>query len=234
MKLDDAIKVLTRHFATLESDGGIKSLDLASTGSRGTNSPDAGMIGRVAKSIERDSQVEHRRVTAALRAMNPTHANALQLAYGVTLRSRDIDDGARGKTRKAPRSEDRNWRVKMRELYGETAAIVIALPIANEMFNDYIGGLYGASLAATKDARKDAAEERVNAVAGGIIAYLLGPGKPHAPMFKAKADALKTLALEEFVDTYKPAAKPKRKSGTEARRAKILAYHAQQGQEINA
>jgi hypothetical protein len=164
--------------------------------------------------------------------MNPTHANALQLAYGVTFRSRDIDDGVRGKTRKAPRSEERNWRVKMRELYGETAAIVIALPIANEMFGDYIDGLECAILAMPNDARQDASAAHANAKAGGLIVYLLGPGKPHAGMFRAEAETLKTRALEEFVDTYKPAAKPKRKSGTEARRAKILAYHAQQGQEI--
>lgn len=53
----------------------------------------------------------------------------LCLAYGCTFRSREIDDG---NGRKAPRKEDRNWRVLLRETYGlgDRCAIVLATQAA--------------------------------------------------------------------------------------------------------
>jgi hypothetical protein len=121
---DDSIaRVLREHFDTEAVDAGLRSPDWQSGGIRSASSPDAGMFARAI----RFRQDEHRRVREALARVSPEHREALELAYGVAFRERDVDDGSR---RRAPRTSERNWRVRLREIYDfPECAVVLAASI---------------------------------------------------------------------------------------------------------
>jgi hypothetical protein len=105
---------------TEASDAGLRSPNLE--GSPRTSSPDSAAIARVYS----DRQGTHRCIRKAFQQIGPEHTNVLSLAYGVTFRDRDIDDGNR---HKAPKKADRNWRVLLHDVYsrlGQQVAIVLA------------------------------------------------------------------------------------------------------------
>jgi hypothetical protein len=126
---------LRDHFATEASDAGLRSPSLEGS-PKASSSPDAAAVARASSG----RQAMHSAVRDALRRIGPDHADVLSLAYGVTFRYRDIDDGNR---RKALRKEERNWRVLLRETYrlGEHVAIVLASKSAREAQGDAVAWL---------------------------------------------------------------------------------------------
>lgn len=245
------VPAILRQFFDSESRvSGLRSPDLAGTGSRGTSSPDAGAVARVS----RFEPAAHRRVRAALRSLSDEHVEILSLAYGVTLRSRDYD--AHGK-RKAVKAGERGWRVQLVELYGrDECAIVLASPKARSLYQRHIEALeqdaddalpdveerlVGLDVAVDDDARlpaptmpasaQEAVERAMKAKAGGLIAWLLGPGRGYAPVIEADARAILNVALDAFAAAYGFEA-PKRTRNVERTRTRILASHHEHGQEI--
>lgn len=75
----------------------------------------------------------HRRVRQALGKLAPEQRNILELAYGLTFRNRDVETESK---RRALRTEERNWRVRLRERfdYLECAA-VLASPVARALYH---------------------------------------------------------------------------------------------------
>lgn len=124
---DSIARVLREHFDTEASDAGLRSPDWKSAGIRIASTPDAAMTAR--RILRQD---EHRRVREALAKISPEHREALELAYGVTFRARDVDDGS---GRRALRTEERNWRVRLREIYDfpECAIVLCALVSARAL-----------------------------------------------------------------------------------------------------
>jgi hypothetical protein len=108
---NDPIAVLLRgHFQTEESDAGLRSPNLEGN-PKACSSPDAAFVARV----DSGRHEKHRRCREALARLSEDERIVLTLAYGLHLRSREIDD-ANG--RKAPKKNERNWRVVLRETYG--------------------------------------------------------------------------------------------------------------------
>ena len=77
----------------------------------------------------------HRRVREALKRLSSKHAEIITLAYGDRLRSRDVEDS---KKRKALPQAERNWRVRLVELYGPEAGMVLASPLANKLYAKHL------------------------------------------------------------------------------------------------
>jgi len=200
-----AAAILRTHYDTEASDAGLRSLDLASAKGQGSRSYDAAAVARA----DRNNSRTHQRVNETLRSLSPTHAEILSLAYGVRLRSRDTEDG---KKRRAVRSDERNWRVRLAELYGQEGAAVLASPLAKRL-----------------------AGQDVNAVAdGSIIGWLLNAGKTHSADITADTRARLDEALDAFVVVHGITDAPPapRHRSSEKTRSRVLAFHAEHGQEI--
>lgn len=241
--------LLRIYFDTEASHAGLRSPDLARAGGRSATTPDAAAVARVA----RGAPVDHRRIRQALQALDPRHAEVLSLAFGVTLRNRDVDDTSR---RKAIRTPERSWRVQLAELYGVEGAVVLASPKARRLFEEHLRGLGEAAVEALP-----ALEERVeqgrptdpdaplctvlpaeardplatyeHERAGGLIAWLIGPGKAHLHAIALDAKKIRAAVLDAFATAYGATAKPKKRArDTSKTRARILAFHAEHGQEI--
>lgn len=117
---NDRIALLLRnHYQTEESDAGLRSPSLEGS-PKGSSSPDAAAIARVSSK----RQDGHGRCREALSKLAPNERTVLTLAYGLHLRSREIDDSSK---RKAPKKSERDWRVVLRETYGigDLAGIVL-------------------------------------------------------------------------------------------------------------
>jgi limonene-1,2-epoxide hydrolase len=241
--------ILRLHFDTEASHAGLRSPDLARTGGRSASTPDAGAVARAA----RRAPVDHARVRRALQALSSAHAETLVLAFGVTLRNRDIDDTSR---RRAPRAAERSWRVQLAELYGIEGAVVLASPKARRLFEQHLQGH-----AETAADALPALEERVAAgrpredqarlqsvlpgdardalatyeqgKAGGLIAWLIGPGKAHVHIIATDAKRVRAEALDAFGKAYGVSAKSVKRSRDMGKtRARILAFHTEHGQII--
>jgi hypothetical protein len=116
---NDPIAILLRdHFQTEESDAGLRSPSLEGS-QQGSSSPDAAFVARV----DSGRHDKHVRCRAALAKLSAEERLVLTLAYGLHLRSREIDDAS---NRRAPRKDERNWRVVLRETYrlGDIVGIV--------------------------------------------------------------------------------------------------------------
>lgn len=239
--------ILRQFFDSESTVSGLRSPDLKRTGTRGSSSPDAGAVARV----DKWQSAAHRRVRLALLSLSPEHVEILSLAYGVVFRSRDIDD--QGK-RKAVKTGERGWRVRLVELYGiGEPAIVLASPKAQRLYRQHVEALKQDAEDATPElearvAGLDVDEDTpirafIPAVAqgalarvtkaqqGGLIAWLLDAGRKHAKEIQAEARALLAEACDAFATAYGLEA-PKRTRNTERTRARILAHHAEHGQEI--
>lgn len=194
--------------------------------------------------MDRGAEVEHRRVRAALKAI-PEHAGILALAYGVILRSRDIDDGAK---RRAPKAAERNWRVRFAELYGKRGAYVLPSRKAQQLYKEHIERLGDAVADALPDiSERRVEEERLFVVipeearaaidayehgrAAGLIAWLLGAGRGYSLVIEADARKHLHRALDAFIAHYDASA-PKRTRNVARMRERLLASHPENGQEI--
>lgn len=133
-----ATNILRNHFDTEASDAGLRSLDLASTGAKGSSSYDSSAVARADRSKFRGDENTHRRVRETLKRLAPKHVEILSLAYGNRLRTRDIEDG---KKRRAVRQVERNWRVRLAELYGAEGLFVLASPLAQKLFSEHVQAL---------------------------------------------------------------------------------------------
>jgi hypothetical protein len=117
---NDPIAVLLRdHFQTEESDAGLRSPSLEGN-PKTYSTPDSAFVARV----DSGRHGKHKRCRAALAKLSEEDRLVLTLAYGLHLRSREIDD-ANG--RKAPKKGERNWRVVLRETYGIGDVVGIVL-----------------------------------------------------------------------------------------------------------
>ena len=204
-----AAAILRTHFDTEASDAGLKSLDLAGTGGQGSRSYDMAAVARADRSNRRGNDNTHQRINESLRQLSPQHVEILSLAYGVRLRSRDTEDS---KKRRAVRSDERNWRVRLAELYGAEGAAVMASPLA-----------------------KFLAGQDAEAVAdGSIIGWLLGAGRDHLADITIDTRARLDEALDAFVVAHgiTEAMPAPRQRSNEKTRARVLAYHAEHGVEI--
>jgi hypothetical protein len=134
-----AAAILRGHFDTEAADAGLRSLDLASAGGGSRSpSPDASAVARIDKRRVFGETCNHRRIRDALRRLDKVHVELLSLAYGCRLRTRDTEDG---KKRKAQRQTERNWRVRLAELYGQEGAVVLASPLAKKLFTRHVQAL---------------------------------------------------------------------------------------------
>lgn len=199
-----AAAILRTHYDTEASDAGLRSLDLASAGGQGSRSYDATAVARADRTIARGkfgNDNTHQRINETLRSLSPPHAEILSLAYGVRLRSRDTEDG---KKRRAVRSDERNWRVRLAELYGQEGAAVLASPLAKRL------------------AGQD------------VIAWLLGDGSKYAGQITTETKAALDEALDAFVEAHGITEAPPvpRQRSSERTRTRVLAFHAEHGQEI--
>lgn len=199
-----AAAILRTHYDTEASDAGLRSLDLASAGGQGSRSYDAAAVGRYDRSNARrkfGDDNTHQRINETLRSLSPSHVEILSLAYGVRLRSRDTEDG---KKRRAVRSDERNWRVRLAELYGQEGAAVLASPLAKRL------------------AGQD------------VIAWLLGDGSKYAGQITTETKAALDEALDAFVAAHGITEAPpaSRQRSSERTRTRVLAFHAEHGQEI--
>lgn len=207
-----AAAILRTHFDTEASDAGLRSLDLASAGGRGSRSYDAAAVARADRTNARaksGNDNTHQRINETLRSLSPSHAEILSLAYGVRLRSRDTEDG---KKRRAIRSDERNWRVRLAELYGQDGAAVLTSPLAKRL-----------------------AEQDTDTIAdGSIIGWLLNAGKTHFADITADTRTRLDEALDAFVAAHGITEAPPvpRQRSSERTRTRVLAFHAEHGQEI--
>ena len=212
-----AASILRIHFDTEASDAGLRSLDLGSAGSSGSRSFDASAVARYDR--KRDGGIDHRRVRETLKSLSAKHVELLSLAYGSRLRSRDVEDG---KKRRAVPQNERNWRVRLVELYGPEGLIALASPLAQKLFAEHVQELRQQATTHWHDDR--------------LITWLLDAGKVHASQIEAEARQLLNEALDAFATahhvTSKPAA-PRRRS-SERTRERVLASHTENGQEIGA
>jgi hypothetical protein len=237
-----AASILRNHFDTEASDAGLRSLDLASAGARGSASYDASAVARVDRN--RESGISHQRVRETLQRLNAKHVELLSLAYGNRLRSRDTEDG---KKRRAVRREERNWRVRLVELYGPEGLIALASPLARKLFAGHLRAIRtvtmsidtvdmtfnGQSVPVREVAiMQEPNDALVRAEAGGIIAWLLAANAE----LTAKIDADARQCLNEALDAFSAAhgaqpAAPRQRS-SEKTRTRILALHPEHGQVI--
>lgn len=245
----DYLPTLLRiYFDTEASHAGLRSPDFARDGGRSSNSPDAAAVARVS----RGAPVDHRRIRQALQVLEPHHVEVLSLAFGVTLRNRDVDDTGR---RKAIRTPERAWRVQLAELYGVEGAVVLASPKARRLFAEHLHAL-GEAAAESLPALEERVEQGrpaedvpLRAIlpaeardplatyeherAGGLVAWLIGPGKAYHHAIATDAKKVRAAAIEAFAATYGATAKPKKRTRDVSKtRARILAFHAEHGQII--
>ena len=202
--------------------------------------------------VVRGSTVDHRRIRTILQTLSAEHVAALSLAFGVTLRSRDIDDTSK---RRAPKAEERNWRVLLAELYGVEGAVVLVSPRAHRLFEAHLrelgrevsealpsiearvagrGDTERLFMALPIEARR-AVEDFEQGRAGGLVAWLVDAGRGHAAVVAADAKERLRLALDAFCDAagYRTSDEPvKRTRSSERTRARILASRPEHGQEI--
>lgn len=209
---DDAVAAVLRdHYQTEEADAGLRSLDLSAVG--GGASVPGTLSDRRLDRLAR--QEEHRRARAALTAIGARRAALLALAYGAGLRDRDAAEPGRVR---APQGE-RNWRVRLREIFGvPESAIVLASPLALELHGEAGSG------------------------AGPLVAWLLGRGREHAE--RIWEDALGELekARTAFAAAYEPARGPRldappgrrRTKGRDMARARALASSLGSGHKIRS
>lgn len=253
-----ATNILRNHFDTEASDAGLRSLDLASTGASGSRSYDASAVARVDRHHNKLVEFRHDQVRASLKSLHPKHVEVLSLAYGNRLRTRDIEDG---KHRKAVRQTERGWRVRLAELYGQEGLMVLASPLARRLFRDHVEllaahaedqyegpavhpacfdmqsaedvftkGRNAVLSAATSYAIQVASE----AAEGGLVAWLLNRDAKQTAQIEADARHHLNEALDAFADAHgitTAPAEPRRRS-SERTRTRILASHAEHGQEI--
>jgi hypothetical protein len=254
--------ILRNHFDTEASDAGLRSLDLASTGARGSASYDASAVARV----DRGHGHDHRRVRATLTRLHSKHVEMLSLAYGTRLRSRDTEDS---KKRKAIPRAERNWRVRLVELYGNDGAIVLASPLARKLFAEHAQVLRDGADATRPDiderlaplrsrdawdvhtesaeellarARnavlpaesQDALDAAVKAAEGGLVAWLFDAGRMHMEQIGRDARARLNEALDAFAVAHglEPEPATPRRRSSERTRIRILALHPEHGQVI--
>jgi hypothetical protein len=210
-----AASILRNHFDTEASDAGLRSLDLGSAGSSGSRSFDASAVARADR--KREGGIDHQRVRETLKRLVPKHAELLSLAYGTRLRSRDVEDG---KKRRAVPQNERNWRVRLVELYGPEGLIALASPLAQKLFAEHVQEMR--LMVSTRDEQ--------------MTHWLLDAGKTHASQIEEEARKMLDEALDAFATTHaimsKPVA-PRRRSSAPTR-AKILASCAENGQDIGA
>jgi hypothetical protein len=129
-----AATILRDHFDTEASDAGLRSLDLAGTGGRGSRSFDASAVARADRTKAKEigaslgSGYTHARVRTALKKLSPEHVEILSLTYGLRFRTRDTEDS---KHRRALPQHERNWRVRLAEIYGQDGPMVLASSVSN-------------------------------------------------------------------------------------------------------
>jgi hypothetical protein len=215
-----AASILRDHFDTEASDAGLRSADLASAGGGGWRSFDASAVARFDRSKARalfGHEHNHRRVRETLKRLQPKHVELLSLAYETRLRSRDIEDG---KKRRAVRQVERNWRVRLAELYGQEGMIVLASPLASKLFAEHVL----AREAAEKPSHDDS----------GMIAWLLDAGRTHQPQIEVDVRQRLDEALDAFAGAYGVTTAPsaQRQRSSEKTRTRILASHFEHGHEI--
>lgn len=255
-----AATILRDHFDTEAADAGLKSLNLESTGASGSRSFDGAAVARADRSRERSLHT-HRRIREALQKLRPEHVEIVSLAYGVRLRSRDIEDG---KKRKALRQHERNWRVRLAEVYGSGGAYVLASPLAKRLFERHLQALQSRADALVPDRDEQLAtlrsilrleEENLPTVArdavlshvahgaldafmraseGGIIAWLLDAGRAHSSQIQADANKHLNAALDAFAESYEITIAPSepRTRSSEPSKTRILASYSDHGYEI--
>jgi limonene-1,2-epoxide hydrolase len=244
---DTFAAILRIYFDTEASRAGLRSPDFARAGGRSATTPDAAAVARVS----RGSGVDHQRIRQALQALEPHHIEVLSLAFGVTLRNRDVDDTSR---RRAFRTPERAWRVQLAELYGVEGAVALASPKARRLFEDHLHGLGEAAAEALPALEERVAGARpadapLRAVlpaeardplaayeherAGGLVAWLIGSGKVHLHVIAGDVKSIRAEALAVFAMAYGTASTPKKRTRDMSKtRARILAFHAEDGQEI--
>lgn len=216
---------MRNHFDTEASDAGLRSLDLASTGGgSGSRSYDKSAVARADRAVfckMFGDENTHRHVRETLKKLDSRHVELLSLAYEHRLRLRDIEDS---KKRKALPQHERNWRVRLAELYGQDGAIILASPVAKELFAKHVGEL------------REASTDGARATDGGLIAWLIGPGSVYVTTIDADARKRLNAALDAFAaehgiadrhDTQTP-----RHRSSEKTRARILASFPENGHEI--
>lgn len=232
-KREAAASILRQHFATEASDAGLRSLDLSAAGGSGARSYDAVAVARAER-----SRGTHRRVREALKRLSPAQVEILLLAYGCRLRNRDIEDG---KSRKALRQAERNWRVRFAEVYGAEGASVLASPLAHRRFREHVEELQDRTLEKPENDSSKAIAQHATAVeaalakalAGGLIAWLLDAGRSYAAPILADTAKCRDAALDAFAEAYgvRVDIAPRTRS-SEKTRARILASSAIHGHEI--
>lgn len=202
---EHAAKILQNHFDTEASDAGLRSLDLAGVGSSGSRSYDASAVARADKGHAR----QHAKVRAALTKLDAKHVELLSLAYGCRFRSRDVEDSKR---RKAIPQHERNWRVRLAEDYGTEAAMVMASPLAQRLYQD----------------------ETAQTSEEGFVTWLLGSGHKHRDTIATDATNRLNVALDAFAAVYglQQADSAPRTRSSEKTRSRILASYPEHGQEI--
>jgi hypothetical protein len=216
-----ATNILRNHFDTEASDAGLRSLDLASTGAKGSSSYDSSAVARA----DRGHGNDHRRVRASLKRLHAKHVEVLSLAYGTRLRTRDVEDS---KKRKALPQHERNWRVRLAELYGADGLIALASPLARKLFTEHMGALREVMLEQELD------DVDASALAGGMIAWLLDTSREDIARIDADARRCLNEALDAFAEAHgitPPEPAPRHRS-SERTRTRILANHHEHGQEI--
>lgn len=235
-----AATILRDHFDTEASDAGLKSLNLESTGASGSRSFDGAAIARAARSLSGNGS-NHVRTRKALAQLSTPHRDVLTLAYGIRLRTRDIEDG---KKRKALRQNERNWRVRLAEIYGSQGAYVLASPLAKRLLQKHIDHLNDGLATEVNTASTDSGalppelQHRLDtlgaAVEGGLIPWLLDAGRAHSAAIQADANKLLNAALDAFAAQYGLSATPPepRKRSSEPSKTRILASHSDHGYEI--
>lgn len=251
-----ATNILRNHFDTEASDAGLRSLDLASTGAKGSRSYDASAVNRVDKSKLLGSS--HRRVRETFQRMLPAHVEIITLAYRDRLRTRDLEDG---KHRKALRQSERGWRVRLAELYGQDGMVALASPLAQKLFRDHVELLEahvedqyeGPNVhpacfdmqsaedvfakgrnAVLSPATSHAIQTASEASAGGIVAWLLNRDAKQTAAITEDAREHLNRALDVFAELHGITSQPvePRRRSSEKTRARILASHAENGQVI--
>jgi hypothetical protein len=142
-------------------------------------------------------------VRATLKRLHSKYVEMLSLAYGTRLRSRDTEDS---KKRKAIPQAERNWRVRLVELYGNDGAIVLASPLARRLFAEHVQELRSGA-----DAAMPSHAERVSSRLSPEIVFFEGQVAPwdaeSAEEFLARARnaVLPTESLEALDAAVKAA-----------------------------
>jgi hypothetical protein len=248
-----AANILHNHFDTEASDAGLRSLDLASTGARGSASHDASAVSRADRVKTREKLGEtntHQRVRETLKRLTPRHVDLLSLAYGIRLRTRDTEDS---KNRRAVRTDERGWRVRFAELYGQDGLVVLASPLAHRLFAEHrrepqktvthktaVMHINGASIPVENITLvmelPGAPSVVANVAEVGLIEWLLGAGKTQAGAILNDAklhldEALDAFAVEHSITDRHDTQTPRHRS-SEKTRSRILASFPENGHII--